>query len=1107
MFKQWLLFSSVAFGVGFSVSLPFNRDLKQSAFVGLAAVPATSAALLMAQQSQRRKSSRICGNLQAEIDDLESKKQNLSASLITSTTTAEQLQSQIAGLQPDLSQLQMALMALQEQQQVEGRKLTDLEAQQQNQQTRIAALRNELQTLEEKTQKAQQNLQTTLAEKHLQEVKLAQLRAQISTQQQHKADLDATVTQQQHRQQQVTAHLAQLQAEQQQMVAQIAIQIVQRDKLQQTILQQLAQQQLAQDQLITPPTAPPQVSQSKPIARAATKGTNDELVLVKPVNASAPIATTNLSPSTHFSEQLNFSQPDSTSQFWHDLLPSWNHRNRPMGQRFLGSFTISKDETDALLTLVGENLRKVGSLTEQRLRDRFDDPDETWVKLVTLALSEYAYYYSNARFWEGFCDQLQLSHSQKAEQALRTVADRGATLLGLVRAKSGYRYVSTLWLQSGIPQQNLEHFAQLVQDLQATYSWEHLAEAEHKVLAEILLDTCQTQHPGWGTLKHFLAASCPAGNAEESEVDPISGQLVQGIAVVAQELARQGLSPDVLLNDQDREELLANSYLPENFFLRSWQTLTKVITQRDATSSRRRLANLRPKELFLELDLASLITQLVLPEQTIWQPEWHKLDVRERYCHIPEAAWEATMPQKGNLEIPELVIPVESESAPWKCTLRNHNQAELHQWLHAGITSDLSCLVFDAVTGEHVPLDGAEPTIIGASEILCFTPKQTVVETQLGVEQRDQGIPSSLRGWRGVQLELTASEATVTLRQSTGQIQVIHWKPRPAEPMLQGLRLQGKRPIYLEAPTLWLPPISMAGTLNLLVEDLANKSVVIRSVEEMMVNQWRSLSLQPSVQVSGRYEIKLWNLTYRWSQKFDVQSGYQLTESSKRHIRIRHDNQDCTHLPIQVESTSRFWAATIQMLELWPMEAVKILLDNGRDEADWTLHADRTGKLDISVAEFYELLSKTQFYSLSYQVAGESAHRLMEVGFNQLAGPIISPENLIKEDTTAEQKITPQTISFNPSTSITSNWHLVSVRPFKRDIFCTYLKHALDEDGVAKTGILKFEHCQVDVYADYVLLQVQKLAMARQTLQRIEHFVRIEPKPLKEADKNQMLGA
>jgi hypothetical protein len=54
---------------------------------------------------------------------------------------------------------------------------------------------------------------------------------------------------------------------------------------------------------------------------------------------------------------------------------------------------------------------------------------------------------------------------------------------------------------------------------------------------------------------------------------------------------------------------------------------------------------------------------------------------------------------------------------------------------------------------------------------------------------------------------------------------------------------------------------------------------------------------------------------------------------------------------------------------------------------------------------------------------------------------------------------------------------------------------------------MSFQLCPAEIYADYILVQAQKMSMARKTLQSIEHFMRVEPKPLTEADVKRMLGA
>lgn len=1181
MVKQWLLLGSIAFGVGFGVSLPLNRDLKQSAFAGLAAIPATSAAVLLVERKQKQLLTQNLGVLQAEIRTLEAHKQNLTALLRTDTETSKDLQKQISDLRAEIPQLQATIALHQEQQALEQEKLTKLERQQQECENAISALMPEVERLETRIYQEQQELELAVSEKEQRELELVQLRSQLLEQQQHGAELDAeivqqrnrqqikseqlanlerqqcekendiailitelqeleirlrsgqqdlqaitserqeqgaelarlrsqisiqqqrqselnaTVAQQQSRQQKLSVKVEQLRVEQQQLQAQIDAQIMQRESLLQELAQLESQHSFQED--ISPstieisPTLPAQV-----FGNAEDDASNeaDELTLANLMGSPR------LSQSSTM--QLNFANSDTTQKFWENrLLPYWMHRDRAEGQRFLGSFRITRPATDRLLQVVGANLRIVGSLTENRLQNRFSDPQETWIKIVTLALSEYAYYYSDDRFWHGFCNRLEVPYSQNAERALQTVADRGANLLGLVRARGGYRYVSTLWLQSGIPQQNLDQFAQLIQDLQVDYGWEHLAEADHSVLSEILLETCQSRHPNWATLRHFLRSSCPE-DSSEIEIDPISGQLVQGIAVVAQELERQNLSPQVLLNDEEREAFLASSYLPKNFFLRSWETLTRVITLRDSASARRRLVSLRPKRPFLEVELESLDTQLVLPEQTIWKPEWRNL--RGSFCYIPEVEWEDTIPTEGELNIPESIMPIESSAENWQCTLYSHNHDVLHQWNYAGISADFACLVFDALTGEHIPLKQTEPTIIGASEIYCFTPKTTSVETGMGIELCDRGVPSSLRGWRGVRLELTASEATIVLRHASGS-QTIQWQTRSAEPVIQGLRLQGKQAVYLDVPVLWLPPMKST-LLNLLIEDTTARSILARTTEETSTDQWKVLSLQSWIQQPGKYDVKLWNRFYRWSCRFEIQSAYQLSETQKQALSIRYNDQVCERLPIVVETAAQFLAARIQISGLWLIEPVTLILSNGQHECLYTFQADRAGTLEISTAQFYEFFSDSATYHLSYQLAGQAPQQLLTVSTVPVETPvalITSPSS--QETKVVESSVTQSTKPIPARSSAKSNWHLVTVRPGKRDVFCKQLTHVVSTKGIEQTGILNFQLCPNEIYATCVLVEVQKIGSVRTTLQEIEHFVRIEPKPLSEADVKRMMGA
>ncbi|GEM_PF-1150922 len=1049
--------------------------------------------------------------LTTRIEQFQTEYRQLKAQMTVQITHRNTLQRALSTI---LSENTAVSTQIQQQITAKQSELALLESQQRERADQVGALTAMLQTLEVESYRERQALERTLLERQCHEAELAILQSHLSTQQRSKTELDTAVAQQQACQQRLIKTIESLQVEQRQLETQIVAQISHRETLSEVSAKSPFREQPRQAVVSVVKDSLPLIEvresakllgHAKDIAATADELTLAVLLEMRTSNPESIRRSSNTVPESS-SMLLNFVDTDSTEEFWQSkLLPYWSHRDLPQGQRFMGSFKIARSATDKLMEMVGDNLKRVGSLTEKRLHDRFGNTSDAWVKAVTLALSEYAYYYSDSNngFWQGFCQRLNLSHTQDAEKTLRTIAEQGIDLLGLVRTKSGYRYVSTLWLQSGIPQKNLDQFAQLVQDLQANYGWEHLAEADHTVLSEILLDTCQTQHPGWGTLKNFLKSSCPINPNDDSDVDPISGQLVQGIAVVAQELERQDLPPNILLNAEDREALLASSYLPRNFFLRSWETLTQVITLRDSTSARRRLISLRPKRVFLELDLESLDTQLVLPEQTLWKPNWSR-NLRGTYCQIPEAEWEETLPQEGGLEIPELVIPVETVSEQWHCTLLNHNRAELHQWSCSGTSSDVTCLVFDAITGEHIALKPSEPAIIGVSEILCFTPKETVIETDSGAELRDRGIPSSLRGWRGVHLERMISEATITLRQSpTAEPQLIQWKSRTVEPVMQGLRLPGKSPIYLELPTLWLPLMTQATTLNVLLENVTDKSVLLKQVEELPPNEMRSLPLHNSIQAPGHYEIKLWNTSYRWSHRFEVRDNYCITQPSARPFKVRYQNQDCTHLPIQVATSTQFWAANIQLLGLWAMDSMTLWLSNGQDEIDYSLRSDRTGNLEISLAQFYEFLPQSESYALSYQLSGQERQLLITIG--QSAALVALPNPPAGKTPEIPKKDQP--ITHPRPQSVTSNWYRVTVRQRKRDVFCRQLEHRLKTNNVEVTGITTFQPCTATAdYADYILVQVQEKAKARETLQGLDHFADMDRRPLADTEVNRMRG-
>ncbi|AUB43451.1 Chromosome segregation ATPase-like (plasmid) [Nostoc flagelliforme CCNUN1] len=693
---------------------------------------------------------------------------------------------------------------------------------------------------------------------------------------------------------------------------------------------------------------------------------------------------------------FNFSIPRQTQHLWQTISSHWSHYNRPDKQRFLGSIQISQKATDQVLDVVGYNLSNLSTVTYNKLYERFDEPEHNWLKILTFALSEYAYYYSSVeeKFWYGFCQKLQLSCNQSLEKTLRRIVGDGFDLLGLVKAKGGYPYVSTLWLQSGIPQQNLNHFAHLVQEFSNEYGWWEIAHSSCEDISEELFDFCHEKHPQWTTLIHFLKSSCP--QKENEEVEPISGQLLQGIAIIAVELERQGTLPEALKDDNEREKLLRNYYLPNNFFLRDWNSLIQVLTPKQRRfGNSRKIISRRQKPLSLVLDVTeSLNMQLVLPEQSLWKKGWERLS--GTFCQIPAAHWEGTIPNNPGLMIPEQVVNIKSGAELWEWQLLDHRKNCLNEWKLEGVASNLPCLIFDAGTGEHLNLDSANPSIRGAKEIIFFTPKGICLDFGNGIEIVDTCVPSSIRGWQGKQLTLTTKESSIVFIAFSDEeittFPTISWKLSSQEqPSLRGLKLKGKKSVYLEIPTFWYPPIEGQISLNVYIENITHQKTIITTTEIIQPSdKWQAIPLDKWIIESGKYEARFWNQFHRWSYKFETQSNYQMASKPEiKNLLISSSSQgQVENLPIHNTSADTFWAEEIKMKGLLPLEIISLSLYDRQETVSSQSQADSLGNLHINLASFYNLLSPhSNWYALDFQRIGGETQRLIEM---EVASLVIS---------------------------------------------------------------------------------------------------------------------
>jgi chromosome segregation ATPase len=175
MIRQWLFLSSVAFGIGFGISLPFNRDFKQSSINGLVAIPASAAVLWITRRQQHQLLSQELTQLKNTICELEIQKQSISASVSETTATSAKIQQKIEIKQLELDNLQNDIQSRQAQLQVESAKLCELEQLHQEQQIKIVALDTEKQTIETQLQSAEQDLKATLVEQQRQMAQVSSL--------------------------------------------------------------------------------------------------------------------------------------------------------------------------------------------------------------------------------------------------------------------------------------------------------------------------------------------------------------------------------------------------------------------------------------------------------------------------------------------------------------------------------------------------------------------------------------------------------------------------------------------------------------------------------------------------------------------------------------------------------------------------------------------------------------------------------------------------------------------------------------------------------------------------------------------------------------------
>ncbi len=80
---------------------------------------------------------------------------------------------------------------------------------------------------------------------------------------------------------------------------------------------------------------------------------------------------------------MDFSSPDHTKYVWEQIKELWNDRQKAQGERFVGNNNFSSKSVDTLLNALAENLSSLGSISMDKLNERWSDhQNRNWVKII-----------------------------------------------------------------------------------------------------------------------------------------------------------------------------------------------------------------------------------------------------------------------------------------------------------------------------------------------------------------------------------------------------------------------------------------------------------------------------------------------------------------------------------------------------------------------------------------------------------------------------------------------------------------------------------------------------------------------------------------------------
>ncbi len=216
----------------------------------------------------------------------------------------------------------------------------------------------------------------------------------------------------------------------------------------------------------------------------------------------------------------------------------------------------------------------------------------------------------------------------------------------------------------------------------------------------------------------------------------------------------------------------------------------------------------------------------------------------------------------------------------------------------------------------------------------------------------------------------------------------LNWKSASKrQPILRGLQLKNKKPIYLEVPQIYYPLSDSVESIRIQIEDMDRQLPITPPDQEILVRltgeEWQRIELNKWIETTGNYEVRLWHGNWSWSTSIAIQFHYQISaniNTQKIQIQNSKHHEISSILPIQYHVKSDFWMEQITIQGLWSFEPSIFVLSGSEENQkyNYSAQADQTGCLNLSLMSLREVLPDCDRYSLEWVRLGNS-QKLIEI--------------------------------------------------------------------------------------------------------------------------------